>query len=125
MKNIIKITTILISVFIFVNGCVKENFDTTPEYVTDWTANTSIAELKAMYSDEPVLITENVIIKGVVISSDEHGNFYKELFIQQGESGIGIEINETYLSEKYPIGRMVYVNCKGLYLGMDYDVMKY
>ncbi|MCF6365153.1 MAG: DUF5689 domain-containing protein [Bacteroidales bacterium] len=124
MKNIIKITIVFASVFVIINGCVKENFDVTPEYVTTWQANTSISELRAMYVNEPVLITEDIIIKGVVISSDENGNFYKELFIQEGKSGIGIEIDQTYLYEKYPIGKMVYVKCKGLYLGMDYDVMK-
>ena len=124
MKNILKITIILASVFVILNGCVKEDFDNTPEYVTDWEANISIADLKAMHNSSPVLIDTTLIIKGVVVSNDEFGNFYKELFIQDETGGIGIELDNSYLYEKYPVGRLVYVKCEGLHLDLDYDVLK-
>jgi len=124
MKNILKITIILASVFVILNGCVKEDFDTTPEYVTEWDANTTIADLKALHNGSPVSIDTALIIKGVVISNDENGNFYKELFIQDETGGIGIELDDGYLYEKYPVGRMVYIKCEGLHLGLDYDVLK-
>ncbi len=124
MKNIIKITIILLSVFVFITGCVKENFDTTPEYVTDWEANTTIKDLRELIDGEFLKIDTNIIIKGVVVSNDEHGNFYKELFIQDETGGIGIELDANDLFAKYPVGRTVYVKCNGLYLGYDYDVLK-
>ncbi|RLD45947.1 MAG: hypothetical protein DRI94_15265 [Bacteroidetes bacterium] len=124
MKNILKITIILTSVLVIISGCVKENFDTTPEYVTSLEANTSIADLKAMFTNSSVLIDTNIVIKGIVISNDEYGNFYKELFIEDETGAVGIELDDGYLYEKYPVGRLVYVNCKGLYLGKDYDVIK-
>ncbi|NPA67299.1 MAG: hypothetical protein GXO50_01690 [Chlorobi bacterium] len=124
MKNILKITLISAAVFFTLSGCVKEDFDTTPEYVTDWVANTSIADLKAKYPDVPATIDEDIIIKGIVVSNDEYGNFYKELFIEDETGAIGIELDDGYLYEKYPVGRLVYVKCKGLSIGSDYGVPK-
>ncbi len=122
-KNIIKIITGLLFILFF-SACVKEDFDTTPEYVTDWVANTTIADLKAKYSNMPVTIDTDIVIKGVVISDDENGNFYKELFIEDETGGIGIELDESHLFEKYPVGKKVYIKCKGLSIGLDYDVPK-
>jgi len=124
MKNIIKITIIFASVFILLSGCVKEKFDVTPEYVTDWEANTTIKDLKELLDGDFFKIDTNIVIKGVVVSNDEYGNFYKELFIQDETGGIGIELDASDLFVKYPVGRTVYVNCNGLYLGYDYDVPK-
>ncbi|MCD6556604.1 MAG: hypothetical protein J7K64_05360 [Bacteroidales bacterium] len=122
MKNILKITIILTSVLVIISGCVKENFDTTPEYVTSLEANTSIADLKAMYTNSSVLIDTNIVIKGIVISNDEYGNFYKELFIEDETGALSIRLDNSYLYEKYPVGRLVYIKCQGLYLGTYNDV---
>lgn len=115
-KNSIKIITGLMFLLFF-SACVKENYDTTPEYVSDWNVNMTIAELKATYAAVPALIDSNLIIKGKVISSDLYGNFYKELFIEDETGGLSIRLDDGYLYEKYPVGRTVYVKCEGLYLG--------
>ncbi len=122
MKNIFKITTVIALLFFIINGCTKEDFDETPEYITDWTANTSIADLKAKYSTVPAKIDTNIIIKGIVISSDKEGNFYKELFIQDETGAISIRLDNGYLYTKYPVGRLVYINCQGLYIGTYNEV---
>ncbi|MEX0363358.1 MAG: DUF5689 domain-containing protein, partial [Allomuricauda sp.] len=45
-------------------------------------ANTTFQELEEMYSDETFQIQEDLIIEGYVISSDEAGNFFNEVYLQ-------------------------------------------
>ncbi|MCD4792618.1 MAG: DUF5689 domain-containing protein [Bacteroidales bacterium] len=115
MKNIINITAIITLIVIMFSGCVKENFDLTPEkiYSVDFDANTTISELKEMFSSTEIIDT-NIIIKGTVISDDSHGNFYEELVIQDSTGGIEIQIDKSDLFKSYPVGQMVYIKCKGL-----------
>ncbi len=78
------------------SSCVKEDFDT-PEIevpTVNFEANTTIADLKATYSGGGALdsITEDKIIKGRVVSSDEEGNFYQVLAIQDDNAGIQVKV---------------------------------
>ncbi len=81
--------------------------------------NTTIAELKAMYTKtgNPVLIETDKIIGGQVISSDQSGNVYRSLYIQDETGAIEIKIGKTGLYNDYKLGQWVYVKCKGLSLG--------
>lgn len=63
------------------------------------------------------LITDKVVIKGVVISTDKHGSCYKEIFIQDETGGISIRTANSAYYNKYRIGQTIYVECQGLYLG--------
>ncbi len=82
----------------------------------------SIAELKALYKNKPLLIMDNIWIKGKVISSDQSGNIYNEVYIQDGKSeadgdAITIKLGKSSLYNEYEPGRWVYVKCKSLTLG--------
>jgi len=120
-NNIIKILTGFLLI-LFISACVKENYDITPEYVTEWEANSTIKDLKAMYEGTNLIIDTNITIKGIVVSDDENGNFYKELFIEDETGAISIRLDNGYLYQKYPIGRLVYVKCQGLTLGTYNEV---
>ncbi len=92
----------------------------------DGEATHTIAELLAMHeigsSDSYIHIPEDstpVIITGVVTTSDEHGNCYKYINIEDETGGIQIKINNTALFRKYAVGQRVFVVCNGLDLG-DY-----
>lgn len=103
--------------------------DTTPDvapmptFVGD--ANTTIAELLAMHEIESedtydsIPVGSNIIISGVVTTSDEWGNNYKYINIEDETGAIQIKINSTALYNKYKPGQRVYVKCDGLVLG-DY-----
>lgn len=86
-------------------------------------ANCTIAQLLTYHepgsSDSYDSIPKGIIICGIVTSSDEHGNCYKYIAIQDSTAGIQIKINSTVLYNKYRIGQKVYVKCDGLVLG-DY-----
>ena len=61
---------------------------------------------------------EDAIIEGFVISSDEAGNFYKTLIIQDSfenpTAGIEIMIDQKALFTKYNFGRKLFVKLAGL-----------
>ncbi len=83
-------------------------------------ANTTLAELAAMHTEGSFEnLDEGTIIEGTVISSDESGNFYKELFIQDGTAGIILSVDKTDLYANYPVGQKIAVKCGGLTLGDD------
>lgn len=65
-------------------------------------------------------LTEESYLKGVVISSDETGNFYKTVVVQDGSAGIAIIVNKTSTYFDFPIGTEVYVALQGLFIS-DYE----
>ena len=85
---------------------------------------TSIADLKDMYVDGkgPVKIDKNCVIKGQVTTSDQVGNLYKSLYIQDETAGIEIKIGKNGLYNEYKLGQWLYIDCSGLTLG-DYNGM--
>lgn len=116
-------------------SCVHDDDYETPEITfeePDVTVNFSIDALKEMYvssgSSTPILIEENLVLEGYVISNDQAGNFYKELIIQSSpenpEAGVSIMTDATDLYTFYEPGRKVYVKLKGMYVGEDGGVIK-
>ena len=81
--------------------------------------NTTIAQLKALYTKPgtPVLITDDLVIGGQVISSDQSGNLYRSFYIQDETGAIEIKIGKSSLYNDYKLGQWVYIKCKGLSLG--------
>ena len=68
--------------------------------------------------EEPyVQIDDDVIITGKIVSTDQPGNFYKSLYIQDETAGIEIKIGKNGLYNDYKPGQTLYIKCKGLYLG--------
>src|SRR5690606_30954058 len=65
-------------------------------------------------------VTDDLVLKAVVISDDREGNFYKSLVVQDSTAGILIRIDQPNLYTEYPPGRRVFVKCKGLWIG-DYQ----
>ena len=86
---------------------------------------TSIADVKAMYAangSKPFLVRKHCVIKGQVTTSDQVGNLYKTLYIQDETAGIEIKIGKNGLYNEYKLGQWVYVSCRGLTIG-DYNGM--
>lgn len=101
-------------------SCIKDKFDTpelTPDEDPNLAVTHTIAQVKDLYSTEPVLIQEDIIIQGVVISDDEAGNVYQTLVIQDETGGISFRIRRTDLFTDFPFGRKVYVKMNGLTIG--------
>lgn len=104
-------------------SCVNQDLDEPPVgNLPSLEANSSIAELAALHTigEDDRRIEENIIIKGTVIADDRSGNFFKSIVLQDGTGGITVRINTVGLYNFFPIGREVFVSCRGLYIG-DYN----
>ena len=70
---------------------------------------------------EVVTFEEELILEAYVVSSDESGNFYKELILQDApenpKAGVAVQLNLASYYETFDFGRKIYVNLKGLSLG--------
>ncbi len=113
----------VVSLFGVVTSCDDE-LDYPPMVVpsSQHQPNMSIAEFKSKYWQDGVnyvdTVTDDVVIHGWVTSSDQDGNVYKKLYIQD-ESGMGltIAVNQSSLFEKYRIGQDVVLPLQGYYVG--------
>lgn len=86
------------------------------------TPNMTIAEFKAKhwYDDRNYVdtITEDEVIHGWVVSSDQSGNIYKTLYIMdESGAGLAISINQNNLYRDYPIGQEIILPLKGYWVG--------
>ena len=79
--------------------------------------NTTIAQLKALYTKGPVLIEDDLVFGGQVVSSDQSGNVYRSFYIQDETGAIEIKIGKSSLYNDYKLGQWVYVKCQGLTIG--------
>jgi len=59
-------------------------------------------------------------IRAVVVSSDEGGNYYKSMVIQDATGGVELELDMTGLHNIYPVGQKIILICNGLVIG-DYN----
>ena len=116
---------------ITLNSCVKDTDYDTPQIncVEESISGTevSISSVISQWSalnpggadDLPLEFGDtNNYIKGYVVSSDQTGNFYKELFIQDSPNNptaaIKLSIDISSLYARFPIGSIVYVALKDL-----------
>lgn len=117
MKKLIPILTALF----FLAGCVKENYDNPPVggKDPDLVANVTLDTVKARYTGTPAQITEDWIVKVLVVGDDKEGNLYQMLAVEDSTSGIAIKLDRSSLYTDYPVGRRLFIKLKGLWIG-DY-----
>ena len=123
MKKLIKLFLPIFALVFTFNACIEEDFDRPPTEGSDpgLTVTTTIKELKAMHTfGATETISDDLIIKGVVIADDASGNWYRSFVLADETGGITIlvDIAESYVL--YPRGREVYVRLKGLVMA-DYN----
>jgi len=124
-KNLIWSGFLLMIVCVSIAISCNKKFDQPPAYsaATDTMVgkvNTTIKALKAMHSSGGLeSITTNVVISGIVSANDKSGNLYKQICIQDSTGGLTVLLSGSNLYVDYPVGRRVYIKCKGLYLS-DY-----
>jgi hypothetical protein len=98
-------------------SCIKKP-DVPPDssgYDPHLTVTHTIAQIQAM--PQGVAIASDDVISGTVVMNDKSGNYFNKIVIQDATGGIEICLNKSHLYNDYPIGRKVYVKCKGLFLG--------
>jgi len=95
----------------------KETFYTDTDMTNKGMRRVSIADLKALYQGKPTLVSGNVWIKGQVTTSDQSGNIYNEIYLQDDSGAIDLKLGRSSLYNEYKLGQWVYVKCDGLTLG--------
>lgn len=116
-------------------SCVQDDDYATPPIECNLPSpNISLADLVSKVTagsiklDANKAIAEDLIVQAYVISSDETGNFYKTISLQDKvenpTTGIQIEIDGSNLYNSYPLGAQVQINLKGLIVANDRGVMK-
>lgn len=133
LKNF-RILAVLAIIGITLFSCVQDDDFSTPEIdyneLEGVDVNTTIGEVKDIFTGgNPAYITSNstgdvseeMWMEAYVVSSDEKGNFYKTLVIQDSfenpEDGISISTEVTDIFSTLQPGRKVYVRVDGLYVG--------
>ena len=130
MKKIYSIAIILLALILSMGSCKKweaPEFQA-PEY-SGKKANKTIADIKARHTQLNMNVTDSIcqyggerfIVKAVVVSSDEGGNCYKYITVQDQTGGIEIAVDQSSLFNEYPVGQIVYINCDGLVVGDYYN----
>lgn len=88
--------------------------------------NTSILELKTKYWNDATNYIDTIgtrddgshyVISGRVVSSDEAGNVFKSLVIQDGTAALSLSINSYNLYLKYRRGQEIVLDVTGMYIG--------
>lgn len=86
-------------------------------------ANISLADIVALATTEGQFITDDYIFEGYVSSSDETGNIYKTIYIQDAPVnptvGLAISLDKTNTYADYPVGTKLSINAKGLYIAKN------
>lgn len=126
MKNIQLIkTTLLASAMVFtLNSCVKDDDYKVPTVQCNDrfpATNHTLSDLAALGKVSPAktdIISQDFIVEGFVSSSDESGNIYKTLYVQDSPNNptqaIEIDIDGGNNYTNYPVGAKVRINAKGL-----------
>jgi hypothetical protein len=120
-----RIFTIILCFFLL--SCVPDDDFTIPPLEDNSAvvnANTSLdAIIGAYFQNEEEIKTfeQDLIFEAFVVSSDEAGNFYKELIIQDQPqnplAGAVVKLNMNNYSQFFNFGRKVFINLKGLSIG--------
>ncbi len=128
-KSLIYIYTALLALAgsVSLSSC-DDDFERPPMVVptAERQANTTIAEIKTKFykgeSNYATLVEKrddgtDYIIKGRVISSDQAGNFFKQIVIEDETGAIQVNIDSYDLYESYKYGQEVVIDVTGLYVG--------
>lgn len=102
---------------LFFWGC-KGEFATPPEEASEFMRPTChIGQLRSLTDSAPALpmiISEAVVIHGIITTSDSSGNIYKSLYVEQDGAAAEIKLNVYDIYRVFPIGSTVGVNLQGV-----------
>lgn len=99
-------------------SCLKKTYEGPPDtsgYDPELTITTTIAALTTM--PQNIAIPDDITIAGIVIMDDRNGNYYNKIVIEDTSGGIEVLLDQSSLYNDYPVGRKLYIKCKGLFLG--------
>lgn len=136
MKKSFKFLGGILALVLSTTSCVNDGFGREDWDVPSLVCNNkfdaptiSLSDFVALApSNGTITITDDHIIEGYVISSDENGSFYKSISFQDSPEnpkvGLQIEVNRSLNYADFPVGARIRIKAKGLVLGTDKGVIK-
>ena len=130
-----KLAILLLSFVVF-TACVEDDDFNTPDLsITDPNIDGNIVDIDAvkgsfLQSGEEIFTFEatNSYMEGYVISSDESGNFFKEVVLQDKAenptNGIMLQLDVNPIFTTLDFGRKVYIKLDGLSIGESNGVIQ-
>ncbi|MBR4149105.1 MAG: hypothetical protein IKT94_03090 [Rikenellaceae bacterium] len=95
-------------------GCDYDRFDPIePRDETEWVPNAELSDVRHSFA-VATTIREDMVITGRVVTSDEGGNFYRTLVIEDATGALELMIGMDYLYRTYPVGSLLAVRLQGL-----------
>lgn len=135
MKKYSSFLNLMYAIFaaIFIVSCVHDDKYDEPNLENyqcqDLTANMTIAQVKALHGSTTYVFpevnpndpTSEKILEGYVSSSDETGNIYKTIYIQDSPTnpthGFTLSVDAVSTYTKFPQGTKLYIKLNGLAIG--------
>lgn len=126
MKNIYLKCALGLAVGLTVlNSCVKDDDYSVPPIECNNKYSAPTISLADFVNQAPATgvykVTKDQVFDGYVVSSDEQGNFYKTISIQDKAEnptiGLQIEVDKSSNFANFPVGAHVRINANGLVLG--------
>lgn len=117
--------TVILAIALFTAaGCYDSRFGSPAGTVGEETATESIARFRERFLGVPFVVESNLVVEGVVVSSDRAGNFYRTLCIQQGQAALEIMAGIDQLHNRFPVGCPVTVHLRGLVVAQSRGVLQ-
>ncbi|MDQ1159755.1 hypothetical protein QE422_000123 [Chryseobacterium sp. SORGH_AS 447] len=132
IKKYLSLVTGVAVAAISITSCVQKDEWETPPIKCENKFAAPTMTLAAFKAQAPstgyVLISNDQIFDGYVVSSDENGNFYKTISFQDKPenptAGLQIEVDRSSNYADFPVGAHIRINAKGLRLGLDRGTVK-
>ena len=120
--NVLKPAAIALLTAFAITSCVKDNDYDIPDPngkkpLPDYSGQVvSFANVLTKVTASVATYTADEAIEGYVISSDEGGNFYKKIYIQNADKnqGLSVAIDKSGLYTEFPVGAKVQLRLKDL-----------
>lgn len=87
-------------------------------------ANLSLPDLSARCGDTPVRIVQDIVVAGRVTTSDEAGNFFRSVVLQEDGTGVELMAGLDDLFRVYPPGCRIAVRLQGLAMCRRFGVVQ-
>ncbi len=123
-NNSLKHLPAILLATVILSGCIKNDYDNPSPSTGDPAVSgtkISVDSLLGWFAPNgAVEITADVYIETIVAADDKSGNFFKEIILQDHTGGIAVVLDRSDYHSEYPLGRKVFVKCRGLWIG-DYN----
>lgn len=109
---------------LLLGGCYDSDFRTKGSPSQPAAVTTTIARFNGALVVQTPVITGDIVLSGVVTTSDEAGNFYRTFCIEEAGAGLEVMAGIDQLHNDFPVGCRVTLHLRGLAAGRSRGVVQ-